>query len=59
MKCRDCQFYQETYPKEKSGLCNIQMPPWIELGDPKFRANMVDAKEGCDLGKPKEDDDEL
>lgn len=60
MKCRDCHFYNETIPKEKLGLCEVKLPPWIDkLYDPKFKPNIVARTEGCDFGKPKEEDDEL
>lgn len=60
MKCRDCQFYKETYPKQKSGLCEIRLPPWLDkIHDPKFKPNFVDAKDGCDMGQQRNEDDEL
>lgn len=60
MRCSDCQFYNETIPHQKIGLCEIKLPPWIDkIYDPKFKPNFVDRKHTCDLGKLKTEDDEL
>jgi hypothetical protein len=62
ISCAQCQFYDENRPKQKSGLCTIELPPWIDVAaipGGKNKANIVEARNGCDLGKPKAEDDEL
>ncbi len=58
--CTECRFYKQTDHKKKFGLCEVKLPAWIDRIEITSRkANIVDAKEGCDIGKPIEDDDEL
>lgn len=58
--CRDCEFYTQTDHKKKFGLCEVKLPVWIDRVEITSRkANIVDAKEGCDFGKTKQQDDEL
>lgn len=60
MKCADCQFYNQTDDKKKIGLCEITLPAWISRDElTTKKANIVGVKEECDLGTPKQEDDEL
>lgn len=56
-QCRDCVFYKETDDKKKYGLCEIKLPPWIDKEAIGQKANLVDRKDSCDLGRPATDDD--
>lgn len=61
-KCSNCAFYECTSRKKDFGLCNIQLPPWIDVAavpGGKTKANIVSPGDGCDLHKPKPEDDEL
>lgn len=57
MRCANCHFYNETNPKDKGGLCELKFPPWVDAKAITESTNIVGRKEGCDFGKPKEDDD--
>lgn len=56
MRCVNCEFYNQTDDKKKLGLCEIKLPPWIDTKVITDGANIVAAKDSCDLGKPKEDE---
>lgn len=58
--CSKCEFYKETDVKKKVGLCEIRFPVWVDRAEITSRkANIVGANEGCDLGKTKQEDEEL
>lgn len=58
MKCADCQFYEQTDNKKRFGICHIELPAWITRDElTTKKANIVGVTEGCDFGKPKEDDE--
>jgi hypothetical protein len=58
--CTNCQFYKMTDPKKKFGLCEVKLPAWIERAELTTKTtNIVGHQEGCDLGKPIEQDDDL
>lgn len=56
MRCAFCHFYNQTNDKDKSGLCEIKFPPWVDVKVFTDGANIVMSNDSCDLGKKKEDE---